>query len=61
MRFLANENFPRAAVGALRVAGHDVSWIRTEAPGIADAAVLDRARREQRLLLTFDNMRSDAY
>jgi hypothetical protein len=29
MRFLANENFPRAAVEALRADGQDVSWIRT--------------------------------
>jgi Domain of unknown function (DUF5615) len=29
MRFLANENFPRSAVEALRADGHDVAWIRT--------------------------------
>ena len=40
MRFLANENFPRTAVDALRAALHDVAWIRTEAPGASDAAVL---------------------
>jgi hypothetical protein len=33
MRFLANENFPGAAVEALRLAGHDVVWVRTEAAG----------------------------
>src|SRR5690242_16226164 len=54
MRFLANENFPRAAVEALRADGHDVRWIRTDAPGISDDAVLDRARGEGRVLLTFD-------
>jgi predicted nuclease of predicted toxin-antitoxin system len=54
MRFLANENFPGAAVTALRAAGHDVVWVRTEAPGIADHDVLALAEREQRILLTFD-------
>ena len=54
MRFLANENFPRAAVEALRADGHDVSWIRTEAPGIPDEAVLARAHADGRVLLTFD-------
>jgi predicted nuclease of predicted toxin-antitoxin system len=54
MRFLANENFPRAAVEALRADGHDVSWIRTDAPGISDDAVLTRAHADGRVLLTFD-------
>ncbi|GET37603.1 DUF5615 family PIN-like protein [Microseira wollei] len=54
MRFLANENFPGDAVEALRQAGHDVSWIRTDAPGISDAQVLQPAQAEERILLTFD-------
>jgi predicted nuclease of predicted toxin-antitoxin system len=54
MRFLANENFPRLAVEELREDGHDVSWVRTEAPGSSDDAVLARARGETRVLLTFD-------
>jgi predicted nuclease of predicted toxin-antitoxin system len=54
MRFLAHENIPGDAVVALRDAGHDVEWIRTEAPGADDATVLARARGEQRVLLTFD-------
>jgi hypothetical protein len=32
MRFLADENFPGDAVTALRTAGHDLAWIRTDAP-----------------------------
>lgn len=43
MRFLANENFPADAVEALRATGHDVVWIRTDAPGITDPEVLHRA------------------
>jgi predicted nuclease of predicted toxin-antitoxin system len=54
MRFLANENFPGAAVSALVIAGLDVVWIRTAAPGIADPDVLAWAAREGRILLTFD-------
>ncbi|HTP29093.1 MAG TPA: DUF5615 family PIN-like protein [Anaeromyxobacteraceae bacterium] len=54
MRFLANENFPRAAVTALRVEGHDTGWVRTDAPGATDEEVLGRARAEGRVLLTFD-------
>jgi predicted nuclease of predicted toxin-antitoxin system len=54
VRFLANENFPGAAVAALAAAAHDIVWVRTSAPGMRDADVLDWARREQRVLLTFD-------
>lgn len=54
MRFLANENFPGAAVTALEAAGHDVVWVRKAAPGMRDPDVLAWAAREERLLLTFD-------
>ena len=54
LRLLANENFPGTAVDALRVAGHDVVWIRTDAPGAKDPDILARALREGRILLTFD-------
>jgi hypothetical protein len=54
MRFLANENFPGAAVASLSAAGHDVVWVRTAAPGMADPDVLAWAAREDRILLTFD-------
>lgn len=54
MRLLANENFPRLAVEALRTAGHDVAWVKTDAPGSSDSEVLARAQAESRLLLTFD-------
>lgn len=54
MNFLANENFPLDAVEALRRAGHDVGWVRADAPGSTDPQVLARAAAEQRILLTFD-------
>ncbi len=54
MQLLANENFPRQIVEALRSAGEDVLWVRTESPGIADTEVLARAVADSRLLVTFD-------
>lgn len=54
MRFLANENFPGAAVAALQAHGHDVVWVRIAGPGVTDTVVLEWAAREGRILLTFD-------
>lgn len=54
MRFLANENIPRKVVDALRAAAHDVAWIAEDAPSTADTEVLERAKREARVVLTFD-------
>jgi predicted nuclease of predicted toxin-antitoxin system len=54
MLLLANENFPRVAVEALRNAGHNVLWARTEMPGTRDDEILRRAQTEQRIVLTFD-------
>lgn len=54
MRLLANENFPRVAVEALREDGHDVAWIRTERPGATDEQVLAWASEEARVLITLD-------
>ncbi len=36
MRLLADENFPMPAVEALQQAGHDVTWVRTDLPGVGD-------------------------
>lgn len=54
MRLLANENFPRRAIEALRAAGHDVAWVAEDCPSIRDADVLALAVREARVLLTQD-------
>jgi predicted nuclease of predicted toxin-antitoxin system len=54
MRILANENFPADAVSALAAAGHDVAWMRADAPGSSDRQVLQRADVEHRILITFD-------
>ncbi len=42
MKLLANENFPRLAVEALRATGYDVLWARTDMPGAADDSILER-------------------
>jgi len=54
MRLLADENFPRPAIQALREAGHDVIWARTQYPGLKDATLLQHAEAEERILLTLD-------
>ncbi|HZD90093.1 MAG TPA: DUF5615 family PIN-like protein [Pseudolabrys sp.] len=54
MRFLADENFPGEAIERLKAAGHDVVWVRTFAPGIADSEIVAWAARDGRVVLTFD-------
>src|SRR3984957_8155734 len=54
VQFLANDNFSLDAVEGLRKEGHDVAWIRTDAPGSKDPDILKRAVAENHVLLTFD-------
>lgn len=54
MRLLLDECMPKTLVEALRSRGHDVRFIREEAQGIADAAVLAQATNDGRLLVTED-------
>src|SRR5579863_1794368 len=54
MVFLADENFPYDTVTDLSDDGHDVLWARKATPGISDAALLELAETDGRLLLTFD-------
>ena len=54
MNFLADENFPRPALEALRKAGFDVAWISEGQSGATDEQVLARSAAEGRTLLTFD-------
>jgi predicted nuclease of predicted toxin-antitoxin system len=54
MRLFADENFPLPTIAALRQAGHDVTWVRTDLPGTGDAALLDIAEADGRVLLTLD-------
>lgn len=53
-RILADENLWPGAIAALQALGHDVVWIRDEAPGIDDERVLALAQTERRLLITQD-------
>ena len=53
-QFLANENTPGEAVQAARQAGHDVTWMVELQPGAPDPIVLELARRDNRVLITFD-------
>ena len=54
MRFLADESCDFAVVRALREAGHDVAAITEISPRATDEAVIERAAREERMLLTED-------
>ena len=54
MTFMADENFPRPAVEALRNAGWEVFSVAEECPGISDEQVAALCSESQRVLLTFD-------
>lgn len=54
MKFLADENFPRPAVRALREDGFEVAWATEDSPGSADDDVLARCDNEKLTLLTLD-------
>jgi predicted nuclease of predicted toxin-antitoxin system len=54
MRLLADENFPKPIVEALRADGHDVLWARTDCVGWKDVVLLDMAEFEERIVLTLD-------
>jgi len=54
MKFLANENFPAPSIRILRDAGYDVKSIQEVSPKISDEIVLETAKQEDRIILTFD-------
>jgi len=54
MRLLADENMPLSLIEGLRSRGHDVAWALEIMRGAPDPDILDRACRENRLLLTQD-------
>lgn len=55
MKFLANENIPRASVLFLRDAGLDIVAIGDGFSGISDREVISFANEEGRTILTFDS------
>jgi predicted nuclease of predicted toxin-antitoxin system len=54
MRFLADENFPRPALEALRKAGWDVGSIAEQCPGASDEDVAALCAAQDRILLALD-------
>jgi predicted nuclease of predicted toxin-antitoxin system len=54
MLFLANENIPLKSILLLRQEGLDIAAVIEDFPGAKDLAVLERAAKEKRILLTFD-------
>ena len=54
MRILADENISGKLVEELRQRGHDVTWVRTDAPASSDEAIVEWACAEQRVILTSD-------
>jgi predicted nuclease of predicted toxin-antitoxin system len=54
VRFLADECVDAALVVRLRAAGHDVRHLAESERGLTDAAVLELALRERRVLVTED-------
>ena len=54
MRMLADENIEQLVIERLREAGHTVISVRVESAGESDLPLLERAVREDLLLLTAD-------
>jgi predicted nuclease of predicted toxin-antitoxin system len=54
MLFLGDENFPKRIVEMLRSSGSNVLWARTDCSGWKDAALIDFAESEARIVLTLD-------
>ena len=54
MRFVADENFPRPALVALRNAGWKIFSVAEECPGSSDEEVAGLCSEGERILLTFD-------
>lgn len=54
MNLLADENIEGLIVAWLREEGHDVRWAAEVLASTGDDVLLDIARREQRVLLSYD-------
>ncbi len=54
MRFLLDENLWQDAVEALRELGHDVAWVRVDAPALPDDDILTLAGLDGRILVSAD-------
>ena len=54
MKFLADENFDRPVIFALRMAGFDVLSVSESFSNAVDEVVLSKANQENKILLTAD-------
>ena len=54
MRFLLNENIPGTVIRNLRNHGHDVVSAKESMVGNPDKLILERAQKENRILVTQD-------
>jgi predicted nuclease of predicted toxin-antitoxin system len=54
LTFLANENFPKASILILREKAITVISVTDEMKGAKDTSVLQRANKENAIILTFD-------
>ncbi len=54
-KLLLDENIPPTLVPALLAAGHDAACVAQRVPGLDDRGVLEPARHEESILLTFDS------
>lgn len=54
MRWLADENIARQTIAYLRSRGEDVVSVSEVSPNITDQAVIELARLDDRILLSFD-------
>ena len=54
MKFLANENFPVPSIRILRQSGFETLSILEMNPGISDLEVVEIARKDNLIILTFD-------
>jgi predicted nuclease of predicted toxin-antitoxin system len=54
VEFLANENFPLASIRLLRIGNHKVESVVEKFPGMKDHEVLEFAKENNLVILTFD-------
>lgn len=54
MQFLANENFPYPSAHLLKKEGFSITTISETNPGISDKKVIELAKQNNSIILTFD-------
>ena len=54
MKLLADENFPPTLTSYLQKRRHDVKRIQRDLRGVSDSAVLEKALKESRVIVSFD-------